>query len=91
MRIVFNKNKNEKLKKERGISFETVIEKIVNGEIVGDYEHPNKDKYPNQRMLIVLIDGYPCCVPYVKEKDKIILKTAYKSRKIKKLIDRGEL
>ena len=48
-------------------------------------DHPNKKKYPNQKILIVEISGYAYLVPYVKDEDgSLILKTIIPSRKATK-------
>ncbi len=74
MDIVFDELKNKKLKKERNVTFEMAIEKMAKGEILLDFEHPNKEKYPNQRIMVVELNGYLHCVPYLQTKDKIVLK-----------------
>ena len=87
--------KNERLKKERDISFEEVIIEIFEGNILADVKHPNKVRYPNQRMFIVEIDNYAYLVPYIEDKEKVFLKTVMPSRKatkkylINNLINKG--
>ena len=76
--------KNEKLASERGITFEEIVERIESGAKLFDTEHPNKKKYPNQRILIVELDGYAYMVPYVVNKDEYFLKTIIPSRKATK-------
>ena len=44
-------------------------------------EHPNKDKYPNQEIMVFEIEEYIYLVPYVESKDEIFLKTIIPSRK----------
>nr|WP_255806273.1 toxin [Treponema putidum] len=44
-------------------------------------EHPNKEKYPNQLLLLVEIDRYVYVVPCVLENDVCFLKTIFPSRK----------
>ena len=43
--------------------------------------HPNSEKYPNQSILVVALDGYVYLVPYVEEADCFFLKTIIPSRK----------
>ena len=87
MKFDFNKNKNEKLFRERGVSFYNVIEAIAENGVLLNFEHPNKEKYPDQKMLIVDINDYAYCIPYVIEEDGTwFLKTIYPSRKFKYLI-----
>jgi hypothetical protein len=47
-------------------------------------EHPNKGRYPNQKISVVLIEGYAYLVPFVEDKDEICLKTIIPSRKATK-------
>jgi uncharacterized DUF497 family protein len=86
MRIIFDENKNKKLLKKRGVNFKTVIDKMANGEIALDFEHPNHYKYPNQRIMVILINDYTYCVPYVQTENEIFLKTVYPDRRFKKII-----
>ena len=86
MKIIFDENKNKKLLKERGVNFETVIDKMAKGEIALDFKHPNSDKYSNQRIMVVVINDYTYRVPYVQTKNEIFLKTVYPDRRFKKII-----
>jgi len=86
----WNAAKNESLKRERGIGFEDVETAVEQGGIVGDFPHPNAERYPNQRVLIVEIDGYACIVSYVLDGDARFLKTVYRSRKAQRLKDLEE-
>ena len=79
--IEFDPEKNEWLKKERGISFEQVIPFLKKSHILDVIEHPNHAKYPNQKLCILDIDGYAYVVPFVEGKKKIFLKTIIPSRK----------
>jgi uncharacterized DUF497 family protein len=90
MRIIFDEDKNKKLKRERAVSFEIVIEKMGRGEIILDFKHPNTEKYPNQRIMIIEIDNYPYCVPYIQTKEEIVLKTIYPDRRFKKFIEKED-
>jgi hypothetical protein len=49
-------DKNEKLKNERGLSFEEVVFYIANGYVLDIVPHPGKNKYPGQKMFIVNMD-----------------------------------
>ncbi len=73
--------KNEWLKVTRHVSFEQVEEIMRKKEVLDDYKHPDQEKYPGQRVLVVRIDGYCCNVPYKPEPDgDIWLKTIIPSR-----------
>jgi uncharacterized DUF497 family protein len=82
--------KNEKLKTERGISFEAVLAAIERGDLLDDYIHPNQAKYPNQRLLVVKIREYAYLVPYVESEQKMFLKTIIPSRKATKQYIKGD-
>ena len=77
--------KNEWLKKERGISFEDVVLNIQLGNEADIYEHPNQSRYPGQKISVVLIEGYAYLVPFIENEDEIFLKTIIPSRKATKL------
>ncbi|MBL7116157.1 MAG: DUF4258 domain-containing protein [Kiritimatiellae bacterium] len=80
----WNVEKNEILAKQRGITFEEIVERIESGVKVVETNHPNKKKYPNQKILIVDIDGYAFMVPCVKKEQEYFLKTIIPSRKATK-------
>ncbi len=77
----WNTEKNETLARERGITFEEIVQKIESGAKVIEVDHPNKKKYPNQKILIVDVDGYAFLVPFVIDKNVYFLKTIIPSRK----------
>ena len=70
----WNHDKNERLKAERGLSFEQVILHIERGDLIDVIEHPNQSKYPNQQMLIVKIKNYAYLVPFVEDEEGKFLK-----------------
>ncbi len=85
MGFFWNEEKNNILKEERKISFERIVVAIEEGHLLDVLEHSDKEKYGNQLILIVDIDGYAVCVPCVLEKDgDFFLKTLYPSRKYTK-------
>ena len=57
---------------------------IEAGDEVDVFEHPNQDRYPGQKISVVVIDGYAYLVPYVESDDEIFLKTIIPSRKATK-------
>jgi hypothetical protein len=71
----WNDEKNELLKKLRGVSFEQVVLAIVSGDLVDRVKHPNPEKYPNQKVFLVKIEDYIYSVPYVEDEEKVFLKT----------------
>ncbi len=80
----WNAEKNEMLAAERGITFEEIVQKIESGAMVIDADHPNQRKYPNQKIIIVDVDGYAYLVPYVIKGKEYFLKTIIPSRKATK-------
>jgi len=82
--INWNPTKNQQLIAERGVSFEDVVFFLQQGELLDDIEHPNGDKYPNQRVFVINVDGYVHLVPYVENRTEIFLKTMIPSRKATK-------
>ena len=77
----WNAAKNEAMKAARGLSFEAITVAIESGRLVDILEHPNKARYPNQRILVVAMDRHACLVPFVEEADHYFLKTIIPSRK----------
>ena len=80
----WNPQKNEHLIAERSISFEEIVFHIENGDELDVYEHPNVERYPNQRISVVVVEGYVYLVPYVESETEIFLKTIIPSRKATK-------
>ena len=87
MEFDFNENKNKLLFEERGVTFQNVIDSIYKNGVLADFPHPNKDAYPDQRILVVEIYGYTYCVPYVEDGEIIFMKTIFPSRKFMKLLE----
>lgn len=81
----FDANKNRILKKERNISFEEIISAIEKGGLLDIIKHSDPIKYPSQRMYVVNIENYAYVVPFVKEKNRVFLKTIFPSRKATKI------
>ena len=46
----YSLEKNELPKSQRNISFEDVILVLESGYLLNDITHPNKEKYPNQKL-----------------------------------------
>lgn len=77
----WDNEKNELLKSSRGVCFEQVVILMDREDILETFEHPNQNKYPGQKIAIVMIDDYAYLVPYVQKSDEIFLKTIIPSRK----------
>jgi len=59
--ISWSPEKNRELKSDvkRNICFEDIVAAIEGGGLLDEIEHPNADKYPGQRILVVLPGGSP--------------------------------
>jgi hypothetical protein len=77
----WNIEKNELLRLDRGISFESVVVSLETGGLLDLMEHPNAAKYPNQKIFLVFIMNYVYLVPFIEEDDHYFLKTMIPSRK----------
>jgi len=54
MEFVWNEEKNEVLKAQRGVSFEMVRDEIAGGKLLAEVPHPRRQ---NQRIFVVLLNG----------------------------------
>ena len=81
MEYTWDINKNALLKKHRGISFEEILQCVSEKKILDILEHPNQEKYPKQRIMVVECGGYAFHVPYVENEKGRFLKTIIPSRK----------
>ena len=77
----WNPEKNEILKRERGLSFEEIAYLVESGRVIGIEENPG---YPGQKMYVLEIEEYAIVVPYLEDDAEIFLKTAFPSRKYTK-------
>lgn len=77
----WNNEKNLRLKRERGISFEQVVMHIDQGDLVDIVTHHNPERYAHQKILVVNIDAYIYLVPFVEDDRGFFLKTIIPSRK----------
>ena len=81
MKFEWNPEKNEWLKKERGISFEQIIFHLSQGDLWKVANHPDQKKYPRQKIYFVKVEDYIYLVPYIREENQIFLITIIPSRK----------
>jgi len=72
LQLDWNPTKNEQLKRERGLCFEDVEFALTGDGFIDDQPHPNKERYPNQRLLIVLINDYPWCSSLYQRRQEVI-------------------
>ncbi len=80
--IAWSEEKNEWLKRHRGIGFDQVAALIERGRILEIVDHPNQSMYPGQKVAILEIDEYVFLVPYEVHEDETVLKTIIPSRKM---------
>ncbi len=84
MSFVWDEKKNIKLRKERGIDFETIVELIEQGDFKV-FENQSA-AHEGQMVFIIKNDPYPYIVPFREEPEgDILLITIFQSRKFKKL------
>jgi len=76
--------KDEELRRERGIGFEDILFHLQAGDLLLTAAHPNKRKYPNQKIMYIRVDDYVYMVPFVSEGRIRFLKTIIPSRKATK-------
>lgn len=81
IRYQWNTEKNERLKRERGISFEQIVLHIGQGDLLAVEDHPHPETYAEQQLLIVRIADYAYLVPFEQEGDTRRLMTVIPSRK----------
>ncbi len=84
MEYNFNSEKNTKLIELRGISFEEIIAALESKGPLDIIKHSNSKKYHNQKIYVVELHNYAYFVPFVEEKGKVFLKTAFPHRKATK-------
>ena len=80
----WNEEKNELLKATRDICFEQIVMHIERGDLLDIQPHPNAEKYPNQKIMIVNVNEYIFVVPFVENDKEVFLKTIIPSRKLTK-------
>lgn len=83
MEFIWDEAKNEWLKQERFISFEEIAAAIRNELFHDVIENPAR---PDQLSFVLTIRDYTWLVPFViDDDDRVVLKTAYPSRKYHRL------
>jgi uncharacterized DUF497 family protein len=77
----WDNEKNEMLRKNRGVCFEQVVVLMERGDVLDTIKHPNQDRYPGQKIAIIMIDDYAYLIPYIEKSEGLFLKTIIPSRK----------
>ena len=86
----WDEEKNRKLQEERGIGFEEVVIALDEERVLYRGDHPNQNKYPGQKIVVVEIKDYAYVVPIVEDDEKIFFKTIIPNRKATKKYLRKE-
>lgn len=81
--------KNQKLLKERGISFEAIVAYIEAGAVVAVV--PGRGEFRHQKQFLIAVNSYIHIVPFVEEESRVFLKTIIPSRKMTKRYLSGEI
>ena len=80
--ILWDEAKDEKLRSERGVCFEEVVERIIANEILDILEHRTRK---HQKIFVVALKDRIYAVPFLKDEEgNVFLKTIYPSRKLQR-------
>ena len=92
MTFDWDEEKNALLRRTRGVSLEHIVSAIEDGDVADVLKHPGPDRYPDQRVYLVILQDYVFVVPFVRddESDRVFLKTVYPSRTFTKRYLRQE-
>ena len=82
--ILWDSDKNSTLLKERSVCFEDVLHALEQGALSDKLDHPNQNRHPGRRIMVVAIDEYAYLVPYIETEEYLFLKTIIPSRKATK-------
>ncbi|MHB8281072.1 MAG: toxin [Candidatus Humimicrobiaceae bacterium] len=81
--IIYDDKKAQKLKLERNIDIDEIVELIIDKKYLDILEHPKRG---NQQIFILSYKGYIHVVPFVVDKnDDIVIKTVFPSRNFHKI------
>jgi uncharacterized DUF497 family protein len=81
--LVWNKAKNRKLREERNVCFEDVVEPFIEERYLDVLANPSR---AGQFIFIVKMKEYVHVVPFVIDRrSRIVLKTIFPSRKFNKI------
>jgi hypothetical protein len=79
--FAWSPEKNAQLLAQRQLCFEAVVVAIESGDLLDVLEHPNQQRYPDQRILVVRLHGCIHLVPMIETEEHLFLKTIIPSRK----------
>ncbi len=81
--LVWDEEKNIRLKKERSIGFDDVFDILMRDQFLDVIKNPSKN-FPNQQVFVVKINNYIYYIPFVEDTDNVYLKTIIPSRRASK-------
>lgn len=80
--IIWDEDKNIRLKLERNVSFEQISRIILEKDFIDILDHPQRH---DQQIFVLEINDYIYVVPFIMdENENIIFKTAFPSRNLHK-------
>jgi len=83
MNIKWNKRKSKQLQTGRRLSLEVFAKMIAEGDYIAEMKNPARD---GQSIYLCIFNDYVHVVPFVRDnKENIILKTVFPSRKYQKI------
>ena len=81
--IIYDKKKASRLRFERNIEIEDIVDIIIEKKYIDILEHPKRE---GQRIFILKYRDYIHAVPFIIDKDdNIIIKTVFPSRNFHKI------
>ena len=81
----WSETKDLQLRAARGVGFQEILEAIASGGLMDVLEHPNRERYGQQRIFVVRLHEYVYLVPFVEMSEEIFLRTIIPSRKFTKV------
>jgi len=90
IKVEWDSAKNKTLKEDRDVCFEDIERVILDKQILDILPHFNTDRYPNQKILIVKLHNYVYYVPFVRDDEKLFLKSIIPSRKYNKIYNKKD-
>ena len=70
--FTWNAEKNARLQRERGVSFEGLVAALEAGGLLANLPHPNQQRYPHQQILVVNLNGYAYEVPCIPTAEGVL-------------------
>jgi predicted DNA binding CopG/RHH family protein len=77
--FAWSPEKNAQLLAERQLCFEAVVVAIEAGDLLDVLEHPNQQRYPGQRILVVRLHDYIHLVPMIATQEHLLTSTTIPS------------